>query len=194
MYRLPHLCKHSQAQGVVEVLSSQDSDVAPLGKSKFVEHFDNSICKLVRDFADGTRQEAFMTPGPNGLAFAQFEGEEPKMTECPNLLIQSPRCKRPAASTKRPAAALLPAVSSGESDSDRHEASAQVEEPTLVEQKHNSGKIQKHLLYSKTYHRSKKANLNIGMSDEDAKVAARKAANDAVAAARAAGILEDSKS
>ena len=190
--------KQNHSKDVMDVLSSQGSDVPPDEPLKFIEHFDSSICKLVRDFADGTRTEAKMKPGPNGVATAAFEGEEAKATECPNLLLQMPMYKKPAAALKkRPAA--QPVENDSESEDCNQEAAQNDDAEEDVEEnkkvvKEMAGpniKIKKHLLYSKTYHKSKKEQEKSGKSPDEAKVSARKAANDAVAAARAAGSLED---
>jgi hypothetical protein len=183
---------------VVDLLSSQEdedvpfdeADVAagdPVGPQKFLEHFDSSICKVVRDYADGTRQEAKMQPGPNGMATATFEGEEPKSTECPNLLVQKVVvCKKPAAAKCKPRVRV-----EKESDSSGDAVSKDGDAEKEEEVDETIPKIKKHLLYSKIYHREKKASVKSGKTDEEAKAAASKAGKAAVAAAKAAGTLAD---
>jgi hypothetical protein len=181
LYGMKDLCKPHVSENVVDLMSSQECETpAP----KCVEFFDSSICKLVREYADGTKQVARMMPGQNGLATATFEGEQPKPTECPNLLLQGTVYKKPAAArvSKRPAAAPMSSDSSDDVD--------------VVEDNEQAGseevpKIKKTLLYSKIYHRAKTASLKSGKTPDEAKVAGRDAGKAALAAARAAGTLED---
>jgi hypothetical protein len=187
---------------VVDLLSSQEEEDVPFDEAdaaagatarpqKFVEHFDSSICKVVRDYADGTRQEAKMQPGPTGMATATFEGEEQKSTECPNLLVQKVVvvCKKPAAAQckkKRGKRVEKESDSSGDAAVSK-DGEAEKEE----EVDETIPKIKKHLLYSKIYHREKKASVKSGKTIEEAKAAASTAGKAAVAAAKAAGTLAD---
>ena len=132
------------------------------------------------------------------MATAAFEGEEAKATECPNLLLQMPMYKKPAAALKKRLAAQ-PVGNESESEDCNQEAAQNDDAEEDAEEKQKDVKvmagpnikIKKHLLYSRTYHKPKKEQEKSGKSPDEAKVSARKAANDAVAAARAAGSLVD---
>lgn len=183
----------------VEVISSQEVDLpSPPRKKKCIEHFDSSLLAVVRDYSDGTREIASMRPGPNAFALAQFAGEPERETECPNLLLSMPPpTKRPAAAPKpvvrkRPAAGtdVGDAAPPAEDPNSDEEPSGTAPAPT-VEAGSGSGDravTTRRLLYSKVYHKTRQA-LGDTVSVEEAKLQAQRAAQRAVAEARAAGCL-----
>lgn len=87
----------------VDFIESSPEAPAPSAKptgSGYRQYFDSSIQKMVRLYDDCKVVAAIMTPGPSGFALAQFEGNAPFETECPNLVLsaasKSSALKRPA--------------------------------------------------------------------------------------------------
>ena len=87
---------------VEEIMSSQELqckksslNAAQPAANQFIEFLDMKSCKLVRKYADKLI-EANMKPGDSGYALAWF-GDECVQTEMPNLMLEPPVCKRPAA-------------------------------------------------------------------------------------------------
>ena len=165
-----------------------------------VEYFDNAARALVRLLPDGKMVYATMTAGPQGMAMAQFAGEEAKETECPNLLVQPVVFKRPAGVGAGEGASATGkanecGVVKGKEEEERvggqsaqskapREAKKGVKAKSLVKQPSSGARK---LLYSKVYHQVQSALLKARKDVEAAKEEAKEQARAAVKSAELKG-------
>ena len=154
-----------------------------------IEYFDNQRRKLVRSAGNGQLLEARMEPGEGGMAIATFDGELPKQTEVPNILVE------PCTVRKRPASAAkqLEEAQEGEEEEFDEQGPAQDQAPDVSAQSAAAPKKLKSsarsLLYSKVYHAQRQLSISEGKSPEEAKQLGRDAANRKCEEAAAAGLL-----
>ena len=132
-----------------------------------------------------------MTAGQNGMAMARFPGERPKQTECPNLLIDRPVMKKPAA--KAPADVVDPGASgesAGGDDADSGDGAEKcaghvaARKASKAPKRHADGGFkttERHRLYSQVYRKVRTDLQGRGVDIEVAKERAQKAARLAVA-------------
>ena len=144
-----------------------------------VEYFDNELRCMVRLSSGGALEKATMTPGPAGMALADFGDGKVIETECPNLLLKTPVMKKPSApmaqrakEERKKAPAALPVAEMANDDDDKI-----------------APKVSRKNLYSKVYHEARMSQEEAGASKEEAKELAREAAQQAVSQARHEGRL-----
>ena len=215
LYDMPTLCKPSRASSssgeVIQLLSSQEVSSGDEGAQSslptmdgFVEYFDNVLLKMVRDHRSGKREMSTMIPGSCGMAMAKFDGSDVLVqTECPNILLQMPVMKRPAAAkgSVKGKAAIIDVLAEEEEESDEGAPAALVKVPAAEEAPAAPAvdvpgvvvvlkSSKRRRVYSNTYHQVNKQCMKDGKDSDTSKKEAREAAAKAVDDAAEAGELD----